>query len=264
MAIYAAGAKKHVLTEKPMTIEYHDAKEMVQTAKNNNVTLGVIFQNHYNAGSQLIKSTLDEGKLGKILSAKAVITWDRSDKYYSKSDWKGTWDKEGGGVIIDQAIHTLDLMRWFINSKIDFVDANISNRVHNIIHVEDSAEGIIKFKSGTIACFFAVNYYAYDAPVEIELYCENGTAKMIGDKAIIQFKEGGVIEGEKDASEVLNYGNGVKSYWGVSHSKQIKRFYKSISKGEKPEIDGEYGLKTQEMIVAIYNSGKTGRKINFV
>lgn len=263
MAIYAANAKKHVITEKPMSIEHHDAVEMVNMAKANNVTFGVIFQNHYNPGSQLIKSTLESGDLGKILSARVIVTWNRSDEYYSKSDWKGTWDKEGGGVVIDQAIHTLDLMRWFIDSEIDYVDAQISNRAHDIIQVEDSAEGVIKFKNNVLAAFFAVNYYAYDAPVEIELYCEKGTAKMYGAKATIQFKDGKILKKDIDENEGVFYGLGVKSYWGVSHIKQIKNFYMSIISGQTPEIDGEYGLKTQEMISAIYNSGKTSKRIYF-
>lgn len=263
MTIYAANAKKHVMTEKPMSIEYHDAQEMVSTAKENGVTLGVIFQNHYNAGSILIKNNLESGALGKILSGRAIVTWKRTDEYYGKSDWKGTWDKEGGGVIIDQAIHTLDLMRWFVGSDIDYVDASISNRAHDIIEVEDAAEGVIKYKNGVVTGFFCINYYAYDAPVEIELYCENGRAKIFGDKGIVTFNDGKELVADRSPDEEFTYGHGVKSYWGVNHIKQITNFYDSISKGVQPEISGDYALETQRMISAIYNSGKTRKRIKF-
>ena len=263
MTIYAANAKKHIMTEKPMSIEYNDALEMVQTAKDNGVTLGVIFQNHYNKGSQLIKRTLESGELGKIISGRAIVTWKRDDEYYSKSDWKGTWDKEGGGVVIDQAIHTLDLMRWFTDSEIEYVDAQISNRAHNIIEVEDSAEGVIKYKNGVLTGFYCINYYGYDAPVEIELQCEKVIAKIYGDKGTVIFSDGREISEDRDPSEVFIDGDGVKDYWGVNHIYQIKKFYDSLSKGEEPEINGEYALKTQRMVSAIYNSGKTSKRITF-
>ena len=181
VAIYCEERGINVLTEKPMSIELKDAKAMIDTAKAHNVTLGCIFQNRYNAGTVLVKDLLDRGELGKIKSAKLAVTWDRSDKYYTSSDWKGTWDKEGGGVIIDQAIHTMDMLRYLVNEEIDFVDATIANRGHAIIDVEDSAEGIIKYKSGLLTAFHAINYYSYDAPVEIEMDCEKALVKKLGE-----------------------------------------------------------------------------------
>lgn len=263
VAIYAAKAGLNIMTEKPMSIKLQDAEEMIKAAKENNVTLGVIFQNRYNPGSQLIKKTLQSGDLGKIISGKLSVTWNRSDEYYSHSDWKGTWDKEGGGVIIDQAIHTMDLMRWFVDSDIEYIDASINNRAHEIIQVEDSAEGVIKYKNGVVTSFYAINYYGYDAPVEIELYCENGIVKMVSDRASIKFNDGRELIADNNPNEVFYYGNGTKGYWGVSHVKQIKNFYESLSLGMQPEITGEEAIKTQKMICAIYESGKKRKRIGF-
>jgi UDP-N-acetyl-2-amino-2-deoxyglucuronate dehydrogenase len=261
VAIYAANLGKHVLTEKPMSIKLEDAEAMIKAAKDNKVTLGVIFQNRYNPGSRLIKNTLESGELGKILSGKLEVTWNRSDEYYSHSDWKGTWDMEGGGVIIDQAIHTMDLMRWFVDSDIEYIDANISNRAHEIIEVEDSAEGVIKYKNGVVTAFHAINYYTYDSPVEIELHCEKGIATMVGDRAHVKLKDGREFIADNNTSETFNYGNGAKGYWGVSHTKQIKNYYSSISAGLQPDITGEEAIKTQKMICSIYESGKKRVKI---
>lgn len=262
MVIYALNAKADVLTEKPMSIKIEDAREMVKAAKDNGKTLGVIFQNRYNAGSQLVKRVLSSGELGSILSAKLSVTWCRTDEYYSKSDWKGTWDKEGGGVVIDQSIHTMDLLRWFVDSEIDYVDASISNRAHEIIEVEDSAEGVIKYKNGVITGFYVMNYYTYDAPVEIEIHCERGTAKIEAVKATIKFNDGRVMIADADPNENFPFIGG-KSYWGVSHLKQIANFYEALSKGVKPDITGEEALKTQEMICAIYKSGKEKIRVKF-
>lgn len=263
IAIYAANAKKNILTEKPMSIKLSDAEAMIKAAKDNGVTLGVIFQNRYNAGSILIKDTLQSGALGRILSGKAVVTWNRSDDYYGKSDWKGTWDKEGGGVIIDQAIHTLDLMRWFVGSEIEYVDANIGNRAHDKIEVEDTAEGVIKYKNGVVTGFFTINYYTYDAPVEIELHCEKGIVKMVADRAHIKFNDGREFIADNNPNETFNYGNGAKGYWGVNHVKQIRNYYQCLLDGKKPDITGEDAIKTQKMICAIYESGKTHKRVTF-
>lgn len=263
IAIYAAGKKVNVLTEKPMAIKMEDAEAMVAAAKANGVTLGVIFQNRYNQGSQLIKKTLESGELGAVKSGKLTVTWDRSDEYYKKSDWKGTWDKEGGGVIIDQAIHTLDLTNWFIGSPIASIDASINNRGHDFIEVEDVAEGVIKYQNGVKVGFFAINYYTYDAPVEIELHCEKGLVKMVSDRAVIKFNDGRELIADRNPNETFSYGSSAKSYWGVNHVKQIGNFYAALASGTSPDITGEAALVTQRMVCGIYDSGKNKERVVF-
>ena len=262
ICLEAAEAGLNVLTEKPMSIKLENAQEMIEKTKANDVTFGVIFQNRYNPGSVMIKETLESGELGDILSGRMSLYWDRSDEYYSNSDWKGTWDKEGGGVIIDQAIHTMDLLRWFVDDEIDYIDADISNRAHEIIEVEDAAEGVISYKNGVVTAFHAVNYYTYNAPVEIELHCENGKVNMIADKGIVEFNDGRKYIAEQNPQESFDYKGG-KSYWGVSHGKQIRNYYESLAKGIEPEITGEKAIKTQEMVCAIYESGKEDKVVEF-
>jgi predicted dehydrogenase len=261
MVIYAANAGKHVMTEKPMSITIEDAQEMIDVCDKNHVEFGVIFQNRYNAGSLLIKNALDNNWLGKVLGGKCQVTWRRTDEYYSLSDWKGTWAMEGGGVLIDQAIHTMDLLRWFVGEEIEYVEAQIGNRAHEIIEVEDSVEGVIKYRSGIFTGFYAINYYSYDAPIEIELHCENGFAKMVGDKATISYNGGNVVTADADPSESVDFGDGVKSYWGVSHVKQIKEFYQNLVDGVSPVIDGKEAFKTQAMVASVYKSGKENKRI---
>lgn len=262
IAIYAFSKGLNVLTEKPMSIKLEDAKDMVEAGKKANKTFGVIFQNRYNPGSVLIKENITNGTLGKILGGKISVTWKRTDEYYQNSDWKGTWEKEGGGVVIDQAIHTLDLMNWFINEEIDYIEATISNKAHEIIEVEDSAEGVVKYKNGVIAGFYTVNYYSYDAPVSVELHCENGIATITADRGEVKLNDGRTFIADKEDIEI-DYGHGVKSYWGVSHIKQIQNFYESLEKGIEPEITGEIAYKTQKMICGIYDSGKNKTRIKY-
>ncbi|MDY0210951.1 MAG: Gfo/Idh/MocA family oxidoreductase [Acholeplasma sp.] len=260
MTVLAAEHHVHVLTEKPMAIHVDDAKKMIETCESHQVTLGVIFQNRYNKGAAFLKDVLMKGKLGKIKSAKCQVTWDRSDDYYMRSDWKGTWDKEGGGAVIDQAIHTLDLMRWFVDDEIDYIDASIANRVHLKIDVEDTAEGLIQFKNGVRANFHVINYNTMDSPVTIELHCENGIAKYTDGLAEITYTDTSKEIVGADPRERLDYGD-VKSYWGVSHIKQISDFYQTLKEKKKPVIDGNEALVTQKIVNAIYESGKTHKKV---
>lgn len=261
MVIYALSKGLHVLTEKPMAINYEDAVKMAEAAEKANRHLLVSFQDRFNPGSLLIKDTLESGKLGRIISARAMVTWDRSDEYYSHSDWKGTWDKEGGGVIIDQAIHTLDLMNWFIDSPIKEVNAAIDNRCHDIIKVEDSAEGLIRYQNGVNACFFAINYYGYDAPVEIELFCEKGIVKLVGERASIKFNDGSEAIADRNPTEFFEFGD-VKQYWGVGHMKEITYFYSHLDDKELKN-SAESVLDSHKLIFSIYKSGKERKAIKF-
>ncbi len=260
ITIYALEHGVNVLTEKPMSIKYEDTVAMVNAADKSGKTLGVIFQNRYNPGSVLAKKTLESGELGKVIGAKMNVTWKRTDEYYSKSDWKGTWDKEGGGVIIDQAIHTFDLLRWLLNDEPEWMDVSIANRTHEIIEVEDSAEGVIKFKSGVFASFYTINYYCADSDVELEITCENGIINIKADCGSVTFKDGRKYVADKVPGETFDYGK-VKGYWGVSHIKQIDDFYMSMSKGEQPFITGKEAMKTMKMICSVYDSGKSKQRV---
>ena len=184
-----------------------------------------------------------------------LVTWNRSDEYYSQSDWKGTWDKEGGGVIIDQAIHTLDLMNWFINSPVEALDVHMGNRAHHKILVDDYAEGMITYQSGVRASFFAINYYTYDAPVKIELHCEKGTAKLVGERAEITMQDGHVYIADRDPREQFEFGD-VKQYWGVGHMHEIQHFYDAL-RGKCPLRNSvQEVLSTQKLICDIYQEGR--------
>ena len=245
-----------------MSIAYSDAADTVELAKKCELKYGVIFQCRYNTASQFVKKHIENGNLGKVKCARTTLTWHRPDSYYTLSDWKGTWDKEGGGVIIDQAIHSLDLANWFINDTPVSVDAALSNRNHTIIKVEDSAEGLIKYKNGSILGFWAMNNYGCDEPIEIRLLCENGTATLSYENATIVLNDGMTISANQDDDGILDKKLG-KDYWGFSHIKQIKQFYNSIIGTEKLEVSGEEALKIQKIICSIYESGKMGKLIDF-
>ncbi len=256
IAIAALKAGKDVLTEKPMAISVPDMEAMIQTAKDTKRTLGVIFQNRYNDASQAVKQVIEEGKLGAINGTRAIITWRRTDEYYSESDWKGTWDKEGGGVLIDQAIHTIDLMQWLVG-EVDYLEARYDTRAHDQIDVDDVAEAHIVFKNGAIGCLYASCNYSYDAPIFLEIHGEKGIAHIIGDRATITIgNKTMIVEQQPDETTGLRY-------WGFSHKRQIRDHYRAVQAGKQPFIDGKAGKTAVDMVLAMYESSRRQTPVYF-
>ncbi len=253
VAIDAFKKGVNVLSEKPMSIKYEDAVNAVETAEKCGVKYGVIFQCRYNDPSQLVRQRIDDGTLGKVRCGRTTLTWYRPDDFYDDSDWKGTWDKEGGGVIIDQAIHSLDLANWMIGSTPIEIQSSLHNRNHDCMVVEDSAEGLIKYENGALLSFFAMNNYFVDEPIEIRLLCEKGNAIFSYDKATIEYLDGTEETVYNNTDDCVNYTGG-KEYWGFKHSIQIEQFYRSVLGLEELEISGKEALKIQKIICDIYNN----------
>lgn len=252
-AIFAFNHGINVLSEKPMDVDYPSAERAVKTAEQKGVLYGVIFQCRYNNSAVLVKNALESGRLGKIISARSTLTWTRPDEYYAESDWKGTWDKEGGGVIIDQAIHSIDLVNWMVDSSPASVSVSMANRGHKAVCVEDSAEGLITYENGVKYGFYCMNNYGCDEPIEIRLFCEKGKVVFGYDDAYITYNDGTREEAHQD-DNVIEY-DGAKDYWGFQHGRQIKQFYNACLGNEKLEISGKEALKTHKLIMDIYDKG---------
>lgn len=258
VACYAFQKGVNVLTKKPMDVDLQSAEKAVQKAKEKDVLYGVIFQCRYNNSAQLVKKAVKSGKLGKIISARSTLTWTRPDSYYVESDWKGTWDKEGGGVVIDQAIHSIDLVNWIVDSEVESVSCSMANRGHKIVKVEDSAEGLITYKNGVKYGFYCMNNYGCDEPIEIRLYCEKGKVVFGYDDAYIYYNDGAREEAHQDEN-TAEYEGG-KDYWGFQHIRQIHQFYQAVLGKEPLEISGEVALKTHRLIMEIYKMGRAGMR----
>lgn len=253
VAVYAMEHGINVLSEKPMAVDYASAKSAVACAERTDVLYGVIFQCRYNNSARLVKKAVESGKLGKIVSARSILTWMRSDDYYAESDWKGTWDKEGGGVIIDQAIHSIDLVNWIVDSEVEHISVSMANRGHKVVAVEDSAEGLIEYRNGVKYGFYCMNNYGCDEPIEIKLYCEKGKVTFGYDDARIEYINGMIEEAHQDEN-TADYEGG-KDYWGFQHVRQIEQFYRACLGKEKLELSGAEALKTHKLIMDLYEKG---------
>ncbi len=257
---YAIMQGVNVISEKPMSIGYNDARDTVELAERLGVKYGIIFQCRYNTPSVAVKARIEDGRLGRVINARSTLTWSRSDEYYSHSDWKGTWDKEGGGVIIDQAIHSLDLANWFINDTVRSVSSSLNNRGHRRVVVEDTAEGIIEYDGGAKLFFWANNNYCIDEPIEIRLVCEHGKVTLSYDECFITYSDGKCEHIFNEPQTEIIYGGG-KSYWGTQHAVQISNFYNSILGTEPLEISAKEALKIQKLISLIYDSNESALSV---
>lgn len=249
MAITAMEKGKHVFCEKPLAIHYEDAVRMCDCAKQNNVYLAACFQNRYNLSSQYLKDLVKSEKLGKIVAVKGNVTWDRDEEYYS-DDWHGTLKKEGGGVIINQCIHTLDLIQWLVDSSVVSVDGSISQkRLKGKVETEDTADALIKFSNGAEALFYGTLCYRDNSSVFLEILFEKGRAVMYDELVIID---------ENDNREViaLKKSKGEKNYWGTSHKVIIDDFYDCIINKKEFLVNGESGSIAVKIVDELYKSAR--------
>lgn len=248
----------NVLLEKPLTLNYQTGCQLAQLAAGSSSKLGVVFQNRFNPNNQKAKQLLSRGELGKIKGIKGFVTWHRDKNYYLQDSWRGSYQTEGGGVLINQAIHTLDLMQWFVGDVAE-LKASIDTRLlQNIIEVEDTAEATLYFVNGAVGIFYATNTFTSNSPVEIVIDCEKASLQLVGNR-LLKIESGIVEELQIQAEkEPANY----KSYWGNSHQKIISGFYKDIKLGtEKYIINAESAVKSLQIIDAIYQSAHQNRRI---
>lgn len=248
MVIYALDKGHNVLCEKPLCINMHQLTEILEAEKRAKGILGVCFQNRYNNSSKFIKEYL-VGK--KISSAEGVLRWRRDEKYYRSADWRGKWLTEGGGVLINQAIHTIDLLQWMLGFP-TAVKAVVGNKsLKDVIEVEDTAECV--FYGRTDFVVRATVTADRDYPVELRIVAD--------DKKILVTPDGVTIDGKAIDTESDRTWYGKLSY-GNGHEKLIADFYDCAATGRKFDIDGREGSKALTMVLASYFSH--GKKVDIV
>lgn len=253
MAIAALKAGKHVLCEKPMATSIADAKAMAEAAKEAQGQLGIIFQNRYNAASVRLKGLIEGGKMGRLIALRGLVDWKRDQAYYS-DDWHGRPALEGGGVMMNQAIHTLDLLQWMAGAQAEFVSGIVGNTsLQGLMGVEDTASFRITFDNGLIGVFQATLGYALDSEVEVEAVLEGGTLLLKGEHLYRREGEEMVLVQGKAREEA-----GGKDYWGTGHALEIADFYRSLLAGTPVAIGCREAFPAFAIVQALYESARRG------
>lgn len=240
MILAALKRNINVLCEKPMCIKEEDIALILEAEKVSKAQLGICFQNRYSLENVYAKEYVQDKK---IIGATGIVAWRRNKEYYNSAGWRGKWETEGGGVLINQAIHTLDLLQWFCGMPKE-VYASISNlTLTDTIEVEDTATVICRKEDGTGFNLFATNASNVVFPVELILRTETQTVRVVANRVMIDNE---VIELK---SENKVYGK--KSY-GSGHKSLIKDFYDCVQSGRAFSIDGTEGAKSIRILSKVY------------
>lgn len=252
MAKICAERGVHVFTEKPPVISREQWAEFA--ALQDKVRVGVCFQNRYNRSVRLFHELLQSGRPGRLLGARAFVTWRRDAPYYTESGWRGSLATEGGGALINQSIHTLDLLVQFFGRAAG-VEASMANRhLQGIIEVEDTLEATIDF-GGRRAIFYATTAHCTNSPVLLELVCENCTMRMEEENVSLYWADGGT---EHRTLPPADRARG-KSYWGNSHGLCIRDFYRCLREEREFGNDIPGVRDTVELMLDVYDSARRRR-----
>jgi UDP-N-acetyl-2-amino-2-deoxyglucuronate dehydrogenase len=277
-AVEAAEAGANVLIEKPLAVSLRDCDDIIRACKENNVKAGVISQRRWYEPVSRAKKAIEDGKIGKPVLAEVVMLGWRDKAYYDSDAWRGRWDTEGGGVLVNQAPHQLDIMLWYMG-EIDEVYAVWRNLNHPYIEVEDTAVAIVKFKSGAIGNILLSNSQKPGLYGKVHVHGENGASIGVQTDGGAMFIAGrsGIAEppvndlwtipGEEENlkkwiiedTETFNNSDATVRYIQM----QIEDFLSSIESGRDPAVTTIDGRRTVELFTAIYRSGETNLPVKF-
>ncbi|MCL7749725.1 Gfo/Idh/MocA family protein [Halalkalibacter alkaliphilus] len=246
----------HVFQEKPLGLSAAEGEKLVRLEESNkSVKLCVCLQNRYNESFEMLQQMVMDGQYGQLIGLKGIVPWYRPKSYYDSKPWRGKIEYAGGGVMINQALHTLDLMQ-LIGGEIEEIRGSISHLLDYGIEVEDTATANIMFKNGATGLFYATNAHSENASVEIEAIFEKGRF-TIKDSKLLMTREDGMIEKLVEDTKMP----GTKFYYGASHSKLISQFYSCVLNNSQDYVHARDALTSMTMIDAIQRSSEENRKI---
>lgn len=286
-AMMAMQAGKHVISEKPLEIELSRIDRLIEAAEKHQVRLAGIFQNRWNPANRAIRDAAAQGRFGRIAWAGSFTPWYRTDQYYRDGGWRGTWKLDGGGAIMNQSVHAIDLLQWIVG-PVKTVSAYASSRIHGQIEVEDTLSCSLQFANGAFGTIMGTTAMFPGSPVRIEIGGENGTAVSELGLKTFKFRQ----ERPEDKELLERYGSPVPERWkeklqaaggdelleklGIKkpaasggaisaadvaqdlHKKNIQAILDAWSQGRDAETCGPEARKAVAIILAMYESAKKG------
>ncbi|MEY3774751.1 MAG: 1,5-anhydro-D-fructose reductase [Verrucomicrobiota bacterium] len=263
-ALAAIRAGKHVVVEKPLEITVGRTDALLQAAAQAGVVVAPIFQSRFGAGAQRVKAAITSGRLGRRVLASAYVKWHRSADYYSAQPWKGSLTLDGGGAVMNQAIHGLDLLQWFAGMPTE-IFARKTRRVHTGIEAEDTAVAALRYADGTLGTIEASTALWPGWSRRIELCGEHGSLVLEDDRITRwEFREkqtgdDAVLTGSTNA-----LGSGASAPNAISHEghlRQIQNLVDHLRTGSPLAIDGAEARKAVALVCALYESAGHGRPV---
>jgi predicted dehydrogenase len=263
-AVAAAEAGKHVIVEKPLEVTLDRCDAIIRACEENHVQLCAVFPSRFQDVNQELKRAIDQGRFGRITVADVYNKWWRTQQYYDSGGWRGTRKLDGGGALMNQAIHAVDLLQWFMG-PVDSIAAFTDLLCHERIEVEDTAVAALRFKNGAIGTIEATTSIWPGFTRRIEVHGCKGSVKLDSENVEVwQFED----ERPEDAQIREKYAKksglsgGAADPRAISHEfhrRQFDDFIKAIDAGKEPLVHGREGRKAVEIILGIYESNRTRR-----
>ena len=277
-AVIAADCGCNVLIEKPLASSLEDCDRIIEAGDRNHVTIGTMVQRRFYRPCMRIHQAIEDGKIGRpVLGMVTMLGW-RDKNYYDSDPWRGSWKGEGGGVMVNQAPHQIDLLQWYMG-EVDEIYGVWKNLNHPYIEVEDTAVAVIKFKNGGVGNIVVSNSQNPALFGKVHIFGENGAGVGVQTDGGAMFVAGmssiteapyndlWTVAGEENMLETwkredTDFFNSVDSMY-YYHREQIKDFVDAVQKGEKPLVDAREGRKTVEIFTGIYRATETNSVIKF-
>jgi UDP-N-acetyl-2-amino-2-deoxyglucuronate dehydrogenase len=263
-ALPAIEAEKHLMVEKPLEISVQRGLKIVEAAAKRGVKLGGIFQSRFYESSRVIKKALEAERFGRLVMGDAYVKWFRSQEYYDRTAWKGTFEYDGGGALMNQAIHAVDLLQWFMG-PVTAVQARCFTLGHSGIEVEDSAAAVLEFANGALGVIEGSTAVYPGFLKRVEISGTHGTA-VLEEEELKTWSFASEMAADKSVRERCGvqsgFGGGASDPGAIGtlgHRLQFEDFTRVVLENKAPFIDGIESLKSVAIIEAIYASGKSGR-----
>jgi predicted dehydrogenase len=258
--VAAARAGIHVLVEKPIDTTLEKADMLIEACDGAGVKLGVIFQSRFLPAAQKIKRAVEEGRLGRLMIGDAYVKWYRAPEYYAGS-WHGTMAMDGGGALINQAIHTVDLLRWMMG-PVETAFAMKAALRYPQIEGEDTLVASLRFKNGALGVIEAATSVKPGFKRRLEISGERGSVILDGDAIACWAIDGEKAEGA-DGEQITDGSSNPAAISNEGHRMQIEDMMRAVIEDRAPMIDGREGRKSLELVAGLYTSAVSGQSVKF-
>ncbi len=251
----------HVIIEKPIALSITDADAIIEAGKKAGVVVCANHQNRFNKSVQYMRKALEAGRFGRLSHGAAHVRWNRGKGYYDQAPWRGTWAQDGG-CLMNQCIHNIDLLRWFMGDDIDEVMAYTDQLEHPYLEAEDLGMALVKFSNGSYGLIEGTtNVYPRNLEETLYIFGEKGTAKAAGtsDNIIEEWRFADELDDPEEVKK--RFSENPPNIYGFGHTPLYADVIEAIVKGRAPLVDAEAGKRALELVLAIYKSAAEHRPV---
>lgn len=261
IALDCIAAGCHLIIEKPIALSIADADAIIEAGRKAGVVICANHQNRFNKSIQYMRKALEAGRFGRLYHGAAHVRWNREKEYYDQAPWRGTWAQDGG-CMMNQCIHNIDLLRWFMGDDVEEVMAYTDQLEHPYLEAEDLGMALVKFSNGSYGLIEGTtNVYPKNLEETLYIFGESGTAKAAGTSVNI-IEEWRFADNLDDPEEVKQeFSENPPNIYGFGHSPLYADVIDAIKTGRAPLADAEAGKRAVELVLAIYKSAAEHRPV---